>query len=1656
VTAPRGAPAQGSLVERFERDVFGPYIDLLRSEYRFNDRFASAEAAWAEQLTFNALVRGPYIEAAHLYADGDPLESLGLAPRALAAVAAKMAGRTLYQHQSQAIKMLLGGQNALVTTGTSSGKTLCYQVPILDDLVRNPGPGVRAIIIYPLNALANDQIAEWDALLSGLDDVTFARFTGQTPTDEKDYQRLLYEEVASSVDDLGLSANERSRRIQAEVRRRQEDDRGRHRNRLNHREGIRETPPNILITNFSMLEYLLERPIDASVFSGSRLHFLVLDEVHSYRGIQSTEIAFLIRRLKARLGIDDLRCIATSATLGKSDEPGRTQARRFATDLFGETFDEPNPLRGEPKPVSLLEPSIRPAPADYIAALDAVMAGTDEGAADLAAAHLLSPDAAGLSDVLLRDANVYDLRRQHLLAPRHRDAAAADVWPGHPDGGAGLTALLGLVAWEGRERDLPLLPARQHYFVKSMEGLFVCLRTDCPGRLGDDPAWFVTRTHEFVEDGDCPACAEVGRPSRLVETVGCRTCGYLYGALQDRGPKEQALGDAGVNTPFDSFSTDLGEDNEAFRSYFSLTPEMPWPGQVSGDEEEDDAEEGLLPSAARILHWCAACGLRVEPGAGYACRCEKPHPRTIQVVHRQCEMDPEDRRKTEVNLRRRRLMRECPNCHYKRVSVEPVHRYREWRDEMGAAMAIPLTYFQIRPTEERKASKLLCFTDNRQRAAAFPTMLEERTFPNDFGRALLLTLRERGPMAIDDLGQELEVLAADEKNRLFLPPARLPDGAADARIVRRAWDAEVMAHFASMDAAGRTPEDLGLLTVRYDLDTDWREGPRRRLAAHGLDAAEADDVVQVLLSFLRRDKAIVLPAGVDPDAPAFGSIPWKFVYALATGEKREGLTVKGWMRAPERLKRYGHTPVGDYLSRMLGASDEDVFEVARRVWEDLCDAHVLVRLNLGDFYQLDHEMLTASLVPSGSRFVCDRCQTVTSLAPCAVCPRLGCKGTLRARDWAIGEQTLVARWVSGADQRFASVRVAEHTAQIAKSNAEQIERDFRAPDSAGRAGVDVLSSTTTFEMGINIGDLQTVLLRNAPRSSANYVQRIGRAGRGRDKNAICVTLCDRSPYAIDVWQKPELIMGGEVRAPTVFLANALIAQRHFNAYLFAEFLGQRILVEKAIAKPRQSLEVANFLRKNGLTFPFSDWLPEQRSKVILDFSAWLDDRRAAEEPAILETPMQVIVDAIGGPDLAYAAARAGFDATIGGIDDEVDVYMAKRLENASVGKSTSNLERTVKNILRESAIDLMARAGFLPRYAFPLDVVALETEDSQWTRSDVELQRDRGVAIVEYAPGQTVIANKKSFKSEGLYIATARDAPKQMFVTSCPDCTRVEVHLVKPEYEDGPPDCVCGRVGVNPRPFIEPRAFSVGPDSRKEGRFTRYRRGMSDRQFQSSVSFIDAIPDGEYGVAGSFMLGFKTDGHLFRSNSGPGAKGFAFCRLCGYGVPEAELGKSVKQSHPSLRAWGTKERICEGGFGIRRTLLGHRFESLCLSVQPIHPFDLGLEVSMAAALQRGICEVLGIDMNDVGVVFQYQPERIVFYDSTAGGAGFVLEAKVRWDEVEARALEVAKNCICQAACHSCLKHFGNQNSYELLDRWRVAAFLDSASSGVAVGAVGHP
>ena len=212
------------------------------------------------------------------------------------------------------------------------------------------------------------------------------------------------------------------------------------------------------------------------------------------------------------------------------------------------------------------------------------------------------------------------------------------------------------------------------------------------------------------------------------------------------------------------------------------------------------------------------------------------------------------------------------------------------------------------------------------------------------------------------------------------------------------------------------------------------------------------------------------------------------------------------------------------------------------------------------------------------RHVCDRCGIITAWPAGRCCPRKGCVGQLQPRPFDPADENAIARWVAGASSsHLASLRSEEHTAQINKDLAKEIEEAFRGN------GVNLLSSTTTFEMGINIGDLQKILLRNAPPTPAAYVQRVGRAGRGTDKNSVCVTLCRGTKYDLDMWRDPTRLMSGAMRAPTVFLENRVIAQRHFNAVAFAAFL-RRLDADGFLPPQKQRIRLEGFL---SVRFPFA-------------------------------------------------------------------------------------------------------------------------------------------------------------------------------------------------------------------------------------------------------------------------------------------------------------------------------------------------------------------------------------------------------------------------------------------------------------------------------------
>ncbi len=1654
-----------TLTTRFTNEVFAPYLGLLKSNYRFHRTFGHARQCWEDKLTARELVHGPFLEKSQTYAPGELIEKLALHAKTVETIKARLGGRGLYQHQTTAIGLILSGENAIVATGTSSGKTLCYQVPILDDLVRNSVPGLRAIIIYPLNALVNDQLSEWEHILQNHPNISFARFTGQTPNSQEDYERLLRVQIEQELTEREpqLSQAQRQRKVEDELAARFA---AAPKNRLNHRDAIRARPPHILITNFSMLEYLLERPVDASIFENARLQFLVLDEIHAYRGVQSTEIGFLIRRLKDRLRSERVTCIGTSATLGDPDKAeSAAKVRKFAADIFGAPFNEPNPIRGRPAKPELRLPSHCPTVAQYQEAGASLR--RNEAVPSIVQRLGVRAEAGDLGDVLAHDENLHRLRTGILTKPTLLTDAAERLFPNTPSSPEALQALLELIAASGREEQLDeFLPTRLHYFVRAQAGLHVCLRRDCPGREKSGPAFFVSRKNDTTSrgekvsdcpDGCCPDCHATNRRSLLVETVSCRKCGYLYGALQDLGPRRAQSPDKQAGDPdaaFDSFSTELGWAADSFWSYFSVENDLPFPKSVGAEDDEPDTEN--LLEVPKEINWCAACGKKKSQGSGDNCVCSASHLRKIQIFHRQC-----DNRSTDnLYAPTKKALPCCPNCGARNASgIEPVQRFQESEDETGLAMAIPLAHFQVSPPPPNTIPprKLLCFADHRQRAAAFPSLLEEETFTHDLGRKIVEFVRAVGSngVPVAELGSRLFDATRPDigghanqafDTGFFLPVSRLPDEMpGDPRereaIHRALWVGEALSYFGIPDSARESGEDLGLVAVGYRVSES--ELAEFHCLFSGLARGVTDAALQVLLGYIRQAKAFTLPGGVNSDDPAFGRVTATIAFDLAPDSK---IHVKGWIPKQSAEGSVRHNAITSFLSRLASLTDKPLLELAKSVWLFLTSRGLLHKLTRPAAWQLDHERII--IKPAAHRHECPRCGIVTAYSAAGVCPRKECDGKLDAKPFAPESANLIAQWVADkSEPRFTTLKSEEHTAQINKEVAKRIEDQFRAQ------GVNLLSSTTTFEMGINIGDLQKVLLRNAPPASANYVQRVGRAGRGKDKNSVCVTICRRTKYDADAWEEPSRLMSGTIRPPTVFLKNRLIAQRHFNAVAFARFLRVKLRDELALGElPGQKISLEPFLptavregippglRKLGpdkfLTFPA--WASEQTSKALFQS----DNCRE-------------LLAAVGDFSVGISECGKSYESALGAIARELNALVKERkqLTDAGYDDSAKPIGDAIKKLLGADVIAELAKGGFLPRYAFPLDVTTLETSFNRWSAdSDVELSRDRGIAISEFAPGAQVVARKQVFTSEGLYVMSADDKPEPRWYARCKACDQIQTAPTKEPLEA--PCRVCGepKTHIHIARFVEPAAFSIRVDRTKRPHF---RKATLLRQRQPLTHFTDRIEDSKFEDLSQFQLALKPDGSLFRYNLGPRNEGFVLCPVCGCSKPKRDFtrGPTHKRLRPFMRnmncqattLWGT------GQHGIA---YGHEFRSFCLVVRPKE--RAASVESLMFALQKGMCRVLELDASDVGVSRRWLKQRtdpsagveIIFYDRTPGGAGFVEEGKTRWNEVIAAAIQLCTTTpshACEMACYDCLKDFGNQSYHDKLDRQSVLRFFGVGS-----------
>jgi hypothetical protein len=1599
------------------------YRSYLLTTFRFKDDHM--QSMWQARLQEpGAIAKGPYLEATPPYIADCSVEELctsGFLHRDLlrADKDSLPPDRRLYRHQVEAIEKLLAGRNVVVATGTGSGKTETFLLPILDHLLEESaagtlGPGVRALLLYPMNALVNDQLGRLRELLAAFPAITFGRFTGETKNDPKE----ALDHFVTTNPGEAILPNERLSRDE-----------------------IRLAPPHILVTNFAMLEYLLLRPVDTPLFDDPTFarhwRYIVLDEAHSYDGAKGAEIGMLLRRLRQRVvggtpGL--LQCIATSATLGRGRQDAQAVVN-FASQLFGETFEwqKDDPQRQDvifasrvPSEVAVAGKTwtaSRPyycglkqalgegngrqvthllqeagVPADAVNQLSAaveIVQGERETAAASALGTVETPVAAhggtinaALFAALSEDAHVQRLKQRLSAGPAEPYELAPLLWPELPIEEA-IEELVSLVELGTRakpdESSSALLPARYHHFVRALEGVFV----------------------RFAPDAELYLHREVQREGAVFEAAVCRQCGQLY--VTGKRDSEQRL----TQSSFEG------------SELYMLAPEMLNP-------DEDDEDEQILHEAdvanTTPLYLCAWCG-QVHPKRPLAC-C--PRGRLVRVW--------------EVKRSATGLTR-CGACGTR--AQDPVSTVQTGRDAPAAVLAsalyerlpeycrkppsrpaaVPSRWGRVphasRDIEGRPTRKLLTFSDSRQDAAFFAWYLGSTHNDMLWRRAVLQAVRQLEkqygvrPRVSDIINPLVEI--ADAAG-LFL------DAVTDIEKSRQAWRFLLREFKAGLRVSGL--ESTGALAFHPEADFCPLD-----FAPWSLSPAQSGELWRLLLDQFRIRGAIRFPPDVSPTDEFFAPTNRKVYYhAAETRTTREG-TVLSW--APKRDKN-GRT---DLLTRLLAAKGvEDAAAVKEAVYgswsllaEDLAREDELVRAiqltDVGRCYQTDPDFW--KVTTQGPWGQCSRCGTLTSRPRLGICPVYRCDGVVRPIE---PEHAL-------RDHHYhrlynvpilTPMRVEEHTAQLGPDAGSQIQEQFE------NGQVNVLSCSTTFELGVDLGELEAVMLRNVPPEPANYVQRAGRAGRRRDATAFVLTFAQRRSHDAAHFRQPQRMIAGEIAPPSITLRNEKLVRRHLYACVFSWYFRKR-------ADEFRDLRYLAAL------------VPEGRPFAVLEDLCQCLQSRPHDLLKILEEVLPLeMQEALGIADWSWVERLASPDPEVGAalyraisdLSTQLEEIDRVRTERFAQGKSSDYLLRLRATLTGRDVISFLSTAGVVPKYGFPVDVVGLQILNDSVEAGRLELQRDLRLAIGEFSPGSQVVAGGYVWTSYALKKAPRKDWERRSYAL-CGECEAYSERL-DIDQETQLVCSGCGQVIPRTRTYVVPEFGFVTrrEDALTRPRQTRPQRGHTSRVFFSHMDEQTPFSEHQQGIAslpgGAVEWIFSSRGNLAVINQGTAGAGYRLCRVCGFAEPMAGANKA-KPLHD--RPMGGK---CEN-----RRLdwvdLGHRFSTDVFSMHfPFAQPDQGFWLSLVYALLGGVSAAMDVAQADIdGCVYVdlgglARPALIIF-DDVPGGAGHTkrLVEPGALEQVLKAALWRVNDCECgsDTSCYACLRSYRNQWCHDRLVRGPVADYL---------------
>lgn len=1571
--------------------------------------------------------------------------------------------RSPFVHQISALEAAARGENLFVSTGTGSGKTECFMWPLLAKLAdeaRNSREswskrGVRTIIMYPMNALVSDQVSRLRRMIGdpekrfvGIFRHTcsyearrpqFGMYTGRTPYPgaqpsteqdrklEKTLTRMSFPQGSSEEEYFGSLLREGKIPAKADMR---QFLQGLHEGKhipndedaeLITRFEMQQFCPDILITNYSMLEYMLLRPIEQKIWDDTRTWLasssenkllFVIDEAHMYRGSSGGEVALLIRRLFHKLGIgrERVQFILTTASMPNKNQQDTDSVMKFANELTA--CDSATPFRYLTGEREVIDGQLRyDIPAELLLSADA---GQFEDKDDVKLSALLAlwNQLEGFDRRInsleavcswMYD-NLVHYRPFHELIKYCRGNAvslgelSSAIFPDLSQENAlkALSVLLAIAPLAKNAKGFILFPARMHMMFKGISGVYACTNSQCSC---SHSAEGLTLGEIYLSDGHlvCPHCGSV-----VYELYNDRRCGALF---------------------FKGYL--LEEDAEPHRTVYLWR----YPGQlidrkmkeihlfIPPDDFELPAKQGKNP--------LKPCYLDIQSGF-------------IHFTDDSSAGDPRFRRLYFCNYSVKGKPQiltfpTCPHCRHL-LSTSQLTSFSTRGNQ--SFFNLIRSQFQLQPAVPGKEKdpdrfpnegrKVLLFSDSRQRAAKLARDMSDASDISAARQLFAIALKTMEEQTVEQSINSLYdyfCLAAGQRHVQIFHGSERTKFAENCASALKNYDRyiqrgrEYIPRFTIANAPVQMQEYLlrlfaGGYNTLYDSATSWIE-PTDQALFDAADALEENHITvsnEELISFFNA-----------------------WILSICDTSSALGHTIPDTVRVKVRPNygSYGLDKDWEFSKVIRGIMGWSSRNEAEMAWKRVMKETFLDSAQSDGRLYVDLSRVKARFDAAHVWYRCAQCSELTPFLLKGKCPSCGSTHAHAMKDDEYEALSFWRKPIADAlrGEPIHVIDTEEHTAQLSHkdqrddlwSKTEQYELRFQDLIQDGETPVDILSSTTTMEVGIDIGSLVAVGMRNVPPMRENYQQRAGRAGRRGASLSTIITFCEDGPHDALYFNDPIPMFRGDPRKPWIDVKSEKLLARHLAMVILQEFL----------AKNRLSLD----------TVPASAFLQE----YLDDFKRFLASYHADDK------------------QLLPAEAAFHYPVFERELDEAFDVLKEKSRVHPELFGAGAGSEK--------SLLDALYEEGIIPTYSFPKNVVSTYIPD-RYGKILYEVDRGLDVAIGEYAPGRAIVVDKQTYQIGGFYYPGSerrhgRALTPARTYTEDPNYVKQIISCTECDWfglmEENPKRCpFCGNEHLKiTREMMRPWGFAP-----------RNGEAMPDVQLSEEYTAVQqplysTLPDAEEIVLApgckNIRIASRTNQRIIMLNKGSDDKGFMVCRDCGASMPGSDASVLKDIGRPYRSKYTQNKCRHENSFNVN---LGYDFITDMLVLEfaldnriidtrrSDNPWLGRAAQSLAEALRLSASKKLDVEFTELVTGYRLRTGAEVshvdlyLYDSLSSGAGYAVRVAETISELLSDMKALLSSCNCGSACSKCLKHYRNQYVHSLLDRFAALQLLEWGAKGI--------